>query len=230
VAGKTGTTSSSRDRWFCGYTSNYTAAVWCGYDTPAKINLSFNPAARLFKNVMQPLHKGLTNKKLYSLGSMTTVTVCLDSGKLATDACKSDIRGDRTEKVYVYAEDRPKTNCDQHVVVDICSVGGAVANEYCAKFAEVDSNVKLVKNSLLKLTKNDISKITAAERYNLDEIYYQDNYVYLVDENGKDLSFKGFDGKINKGVTAPYKVCTVHTEESWDKEHNSGGIFDSWWN
>ena len=32
VAGKTGTTTSDYDRWFCGYTPYYCAAVWVGYD------------------------------------------------------------------------------------------------------------------------------------------------------------------------------------------------------
>ncbi len=32
VAGKTGTTQSYRDAWFCGFTGNYTAAVWLGND------------------------------------------------------------------------------------------------------------------------------------------------------------------------------------------------------
>ena len=30
--GKTGTTSSYRDAWFCGFTGNYVAAVWFGND------------------------------------------------------------------------------------------------------------------------------------------------------------------------------------------------------
>lgn len=33
-AGKTGTTNSSKDVWFCGYTKYYTTVVWAGYDTP----------------------------------------------------------------------------------------------------------------------------------------------------------------------------------------------------
>ena len=32
TAGKTGTTSSNRDGWFCGYTPYYTTAVWVGRD------------------------------------------------------------------------------------------------------------------------------------------------------------------------------------------------------
>lgn len=36
-AGKTGTTSSNKDAWFCGFSSYYTTAVWIGYDTPRKM-------------------------------------------------------------------------------------------------------------------------------------------------------------------------------------------------
>src|SRR5690606_13675609 len=32
AVGKTGTTSSYRDAWFCGFTGNYVAAVWLGND------------------------------------------------------------------------------------------------------------------------------------------------------------------------------------------------------
>ena len=33
VAGKTGTTSSNYDYWFCGSTPYYTASIWMGYDS-----------------------------------------------------------------------------------------------------------------------------------------------------------------------------------------------------
>ena len=36
--GKTGTTSSFRDAWFCGYTGNYVAVVWYGNDDYAATN------------------------------------------------------------------------------------------------------------------------------------------------------------------------------------------------
>jgi penicillin-binding protein 4 len=36
-AGKTGTTTSSKDGWFAGYTPYLTTVVWTGYDTPAAI-------------------------------------------------------------------------------------------------------------------------------------------------------------------------------------------------
>ncbi|MBU1176338.1 MAG: penicillin-binding protein [Alphaproteobacteria bacterium] len=40
AAGKTGTTSSYRDAWFCGFTGNYVAAVWFGND-------DYHPMARV---------------------------------------------------------------------------------------------------------------------------------------------------------------------------------------
>ena len=62
-AGKTGTTSDNTDRWFVGFTPYYCAAVWTGYDTPAHMYVSGNPAAQVWKKVMQPLHEGLTVKQ-----------------------------------------------------------------------------------------------------------------------------------------------------------------------
>ena len=59
VAGKTGTSGEYKDRWFVGCTPYYVAAVWTGFDTPARINVSGNPAARLWKSVMKPIHEGL---------------------------------------------------------------------------------------------------------------------------------------------------------------------------
>ena len=220
VAGKTGTTSSSRDKWFCGYTNYYTAAVWVGFDWPEKISLSYNPASRLFKNVMKPLHSGLKNVRLYDAGKMTTVTVCLDSGKLATDACLSDVRGGRTDKVAVYPEDRPQGTCKQHVTVDFCVSGDGVANEYCKKHASVDTSVKVESKALVKLTKDEFEKIKKAGNYGLVDSYLQDNYVYLTTDDGKDAAFKGFNGNINVGITSPYKICTKHTAATWSQAQN----------
>ena len=62
VAGKTGTSGEYKDRWFVGCTPYYVAAVWTGFDTPARINVSGNPAARLWKAVMRPIHDGLPYK------------------------------------------------------------------------------------------------------------------------------------------------------------------------
>ena len=59
VAGKTGTTTDYKDRWFVGYTPYYVAAVWTGYDIPERIYVNGNPAAQLWRKVMAPIHEGL---------------------------------------------------------------------------------------------------------------------------------------------------------------------------
>ncbi len=62
VAGKTGTTSDNKDRWFCGYTPYYTCAVWTGYDTPEYMSFSGNPATQIWQDVMESIHKDLKYK------------------------------------------------------------------------------------------------------------------------------------------------------------------------
>ena len=62
-AGKTGTTTDAKDRWFVGYTPYYVGAVWTGFSHPAKINISGNPAANVWKQVMESIHKNLPYKE-----------------------------------------------------------------------------------------------------------------------------------------------------------------------
>jgi len=64
VAGKTGSSSSYRDRWFCGYTPYYTAAVWNGYDDNAVTYFSGNPSAQIWQRVMSAVHDGLEVRQL----------------------------------------------------------------------------------------------------------------------------------------------------------------------
>ncbi len=60
-AGKTGTTNSSKDVWFCGYTKYYTTVVWAGYDTPRAM-LGASGASIpgvIWKDYMDDIHKKL---------------------------------------------------------------------------------------------------------------------------------------------------------------------------
>lgn len=60
AAGKTGTTNSNKDAWFCGYTRYYTTAVWMGYDTPRAMPGVFGAtyAGQIWHNVMTDIHGG----------------------------------------------------------------------------------------------------------------------------------------------------------------------------
>ena len=222
VAGKTGTTSGNRDRYFAGFTGYYTAAVWCGYDRPEQIVLTgntSNPAARLWKKVMLQLHKGLSSIPLYSTDGMERVAICLDSGKLATDSCYQDIRSadgmTRVEQVWVHPSDKPSRTCDRHISVDYCAEGHGVANVYCLKFAQVGA-LKLETKSLVKTTQSQIDSLMRVKKQGLDGNFLRDDYIYLVDQKGGAVSFYGINGNINQGLTVPYEQCRVHTQQSWE--------------
>lgn len=59
AAGKTGTTNSSKDVWFCGYTKYYTTVVWAGYDTPRAMPgvTGASLPGVIWKNFMNQIHK-----------------------------------------------------------------------------------------------------------------------------------------------------------------------------
>lgn len=60
-AGKTGTTNSSKDVWFCGYTKYYTTVVWAGYDTPRAMPGVYGASVPgvIWKEYMDNIHKDL---------------------------------------------------------------------------------------------------------------------------------------------------------------------------
>lgn len=63
IAGKTGTTNSNRDMWFCGYSAYYTTAVWIGYDYPQEIH-GYNSASAIFKQFMTEVHENLPMQEI----------------------------------------------------------------------------------------------------------------------------------------------------------------------
>lgn len=201
VAGKTGSTSSFKDRWYCGFTGYYTAAVWTGFDTPEVVRpVSVgNPAATLFRKVMQPLHEGKERMALYDPSGMITVSVCLDSGKLATEACKNDGRDlTRVASARVYPEDAPSGRCDKHVTVKYCS-GGGEATEWCEKFAEVDDTVKIEESSYVYLTKDEYNAAAKAVGWGLSKEYINEDFVIVEKKNEEG------------------KECPLHTKEAWEE-------------
>lgn len=88
VGGKTGTTTNNCDRWFVGFTPYYVAAVWTGYDMPEYMNFSGNPAAQIWKLVMDPIHKDLPTK------SFPTPTIGAPTGIFGNFSGQSQGTGD----------------------------------------------------------------------------------------------------------------------------------------
>lgn len=144
TAGKTGTTSDDKDRWFAGYTGYYTGVVWCGYDQPQEVVLEDdsieNPASVLFNEVMTKVHEGKENKAFEKPSSVVEVQVCQDSGRLPNEWCTKDVRGDRTISVMLDSSDAPTAYCDTHVETSLCTAGDTlhVAGDYCAARGTVE--------------------------------------------------------------------------------------------
>jgi membrane peptidoglycan carboxypeptidase len=64
AAGKTGTTNSSTDGWFCGFTPYYTIATWVGYDQPRELSGLYGGTypASIWKYAMSQFVNGLEVK------------------------------------------------------------------------------------------------------------------------------------------------------------------------
>ncbi len=84
AAGKTGTTNSSRDTWFCGYTRYYTMAVWVGYDIPRAMPGIYGStyAGKIWHNVMEQLH---ADKEPWDWEQPTSVELRTDETTGITD-------------------------------------------------------------------------------------------------------------------------------------------------
>lgn len=107
TAGKTGTATDYRDRWFIGYTPYYVGAVWYGYDQPKSTPSS--PCVRVWKKVMDQVHKGLPDKMFEMPGKVVTASYCKDSGKQATDACRE---AGTVQSFYFVKGSTPRGTCD----------------------------------------------------------------------------------------------------------------------
>ncbi len=66
AAGKTGTTSAARDAWFIGFTADYVAGVWMGYDNNTPLNgvTGGGLPADIWREVMIRVHQGLPARPL----------------------------------------------------------------------------------------------------------------------------------------------------------------------
>lgn len=116
VAGKTGTTTDNYDAWFCGFTPQYSAALWIGNDVNIELSTGSAAAATLWSKVMSKACSGMSGSfpskpsdvitsdvsgqsEYYIKGTQegvvakdseaeqVTATVCKDTGYLATPWC-----------------------------------------------------------------------------------------------------------------------------------------------
>ena len=160
IAGKTGTTTNSVDRWFCGYTPYYTCSIWTGFDN--NYTVSNSKHNYIWRDIMEGIHskKQLAYKEFTMPDSILTATICTKSGLLAKEGiCDAYKAGSTVKSEYFAKGTVPTEYCDCHVIATICLDTGHLATEYCTN---VEEQVLLVKDEpiIYKPTKDDMTMAT----------------------------------------------------------------------
>lgn len=131
IAGKTGTTQTSGDLWFCGATPYYTANIWVGYDDNSELAGDVNRFG-FWKAIMEEIHKDLPEKKFEEPEGIVRVAVCSQSGLLPVEGvCDCDPRGSQIVYEYFAEDNVPAEYCSTHVAVTICDETGEVSSPMC---------------------------------------------------------------------------------------------------
>lgn len=127
TAAKTGTTSSYKDKWLCGFTPYYAAATWFGYDEPETISgiaNADNPAKPIWASVMKQIHANLKSATFKEPSGIVSAKICAVTGKVATSKCSDTY----TE---VFASGTVPSECDGHDGITLCKESGKLATAYC---------------------------------------------------------------------------------------------------
>lgn len=148
VAGKTGTTDQETHAWFCGYTPDYSMAVWYGYDEnyveTESGNYTLNIGifggskpgpALMFEAVMNQL--SVKTAGFTQPSGVITAEIDGASGLLPSELTDYDPRGSqRTTELFAVGT-VPTTKDNLHVSVSVCSQSGLRASYNCSTTSKV---------------------------------------------------------------------------------------------
>ena len=125
AAGKTGTSYDFIDALFAGYDSNFTCAVWAGFDKPQKIYrgaFGRELALPIWVDIMNAAAKSYPPREIKQPANLKQIEICSRSGLLATDNCYDSVKsvnGDTVQRRTTYTEiatasQAPTESCDVH--------------------------------------------------------------------------------------------------------------------
>lgn len=112
VAGKTGTTDEYTDAWFIGFTPDLVTGVWIGYDYTKSLGpgeTGGKAALPIWLAFMARALKDQADIVFEQPANLREVTICRDSGELATSACRETFR------VFLPPDKIPALECKLHL-------------------------------------------------------------------------------------------------------------------
>jgi 1A family penicillin-binding protein len=126
AAGKTGTAYDFTDALFAGYDSNFTCAIWAGFDKPQKIYrgaFGHEIALPIWVDIMNAAAAHYPPLEIKRPADLKEVEICSRSGLLATDKCYDAVRtatGDPVQKRTTYMEIATRSQ----MPTELCNVHG----------------------------------------------------------------------------------------------------------
>lgn len=125
-AGKTGTTTSNYDLWFCGMTPYYTASIWLGYDSNVDLG-STTAHKQMWRDIMDQIAvmEGQdTSVDWERPDGISSITLCQITGMLPGAGCP-------TVTDYCAAGTGPSERCKGHETITICMDSHEIATNTC---------------------------------------------------------------------------------------------------
>lgn len=148
VSAKSGTTQNNYDKWVIGYTSNFTAGIWTGFDNNKEYDVNRTTCyIDIWNLVLQKANEGIDVSSAPEVPSdIVRVQVCCDSGLLPVDGlCDSDERGSRVITEYFVSGTEPTSSCNIHQRVAICSGSNMIASSYCPS-SLIENKIRVYKD------------------------------------------------------------------------------------
>ncbi|HET9418487.1 MAG TPA: PBP1A family penicillin-binding protein [Chthoniobacterales bacterium] len=143
AAGKTGTAYDFTDALFAGYDSNFTCAVWAGFDKPQKIYrgaFGRELALPVWVDVMNAAAEHYPPREIKRPPTLREVEICSRSGLLATDRCYDAIKtatGDEVHRRTTYTE----IASPAQIPTEPCNVHGDPNARIAREFASNESDL-----------------------------------------------------------------------------------------
>lgn len=163
VAGKTGTTQDSCDKWFVGYTPRLLCGVWMGYDYPKPLASAWgNPCLYIWDDVMRELeicYERYLGQTEFSLPEgLVSVKLCPETGEIASPGCYLAAKEGRMPEVGWFVEgSEPRDTCRLHF--DLEALPDGETGEETAESAPFEEGEPRIPNQISPWYQRKFEKI-----------------------------------------------------------------------